>query len=469
LSILEKVYLWLPTVFQNVVVSIEGGRIQRRRYGAEFHRAEKLVQTQGFLRGDDLQALRSRLLSDILREASNTPFWREQFDEYGVQIKSSDPFSELVKLPLLTKDVVKNNVNRIVNPAIDRRQLLWRHTSGTTGSGLVFPETTSTEHFTWSFWWRYRRWHGLSPDMRCGYFGGRSLVPISSKKPPFWRLNRPGNQLMFSGYHLSRETAGFYLRALRDYDVHWLHGYPSMLTLLAKYALIDSLDARLPSLKCITTGAESLSEGQRSTLRAVFKVPVVQHYGQAEAAANVSECEYGQLHIDEDFSAVEMIPSSFDRGVEHLIGTNWLNPAFPLFRYDTGDVVVRGTGTCPCGRSGRLIESIDGRSEDYLLLPSGARIGRLDHIFKKMVNVNEAQFFQDIPSVVTVRIVRGPAYGVRDELQLSHEIRQRIGLDIELRIEYVESIKRGPNGKMRFVVSTLSNRLDREVDSVVKT
>jgi phenylacetate-CoA ligase len=458
LSILEKGYLWLPAVLQNIAVSVEGWRIRRRRYSWGFHRAEKLVQAQGLLRGDDLQILRARLLSKQLIEASKTPFWRERFGEYSVQIKSCDPFSEIAKLPILTKDVVKNNLKRIFNPGIDRRQLLWRHTSGTTGSGLVFPETISTEHFTWSFWWRYRRWHGLSPDMRCGYFGGRSIVPISSMKPPFWRLNRPGNQLMFSGYHLSRETAVSYFKALLDYDVEWLHGYPSMLTLLAKYALMDSLDVRLPSLKCITTGAESLSESQRSTLLAVFKVPVVQHYGQAEAVANVSECEYGRLHVDEDFSAVEMIPSSFDPGVEHLVGTNWLNPAFPLFRYDTGDIIVRGTGTCTCGRPGRLINSIDGRREDYLLLPNGARIGRLDHIFKKMVNVSEAQFFQDNPSMVTVRVVRGPSYGDSDELQLFHEIRQRIGFGIKLRFEYVDSIKRGPNGKIRFVVSTLSSK-----------
>jgi len=321
-SRLEQIYLRLPVALQNVVVSLEGLRIQRRRYGAGFRAAEQLVQAQNALRGGDLQALRIRLLSSFLQTAAATPFWREQFEEHGVQPNAVEPFAELVKLPVLTKDVVKRNVERIVNPTIGRRDLLWRHTSGTTGSGLVFPETISTEHLTWAFWWRYRRWHDLSPQTRCGYFGGRSLVPIESRQPPFWRLNRPANQLMLSGYHLNRETAPAYLEALRAYDVQWLHGYPSMLSLLAKYVLDDHLRVDLPRLRCITTGAESLTEGQRTCVRTVFNVPVVQHYGQAEAAANISECEYGRLHIDEDFSAVEMVTNLNDPGSLRLIGTN---------------------------------------------------------------------------------------------------------------------------------------------------
>jgi len=455
-SRLEQVYLRLPVALQNAVVSLDGLRIQRRRYGAGFRAAEQQVQAQDALRGADLQALRVRLLSGFLQTAATTPFWREQFDEHGVRPDAAEPFAELVKLPVLTKEVVKQNVERIVNPAFDRRGLLWRHTSGTTGSGLVFPETASTEHFTWAFWWRYRRWHGLTPQTRCGYFGGRSLVSIESRRPPFWRLNRPANQLMLSGYHLSRETASAYLEALRQYDVEWLHGYPSMLSLLAKYVADICPQVPLPRLRCITTGAESLSEGQRTSIRTVFGVPVVQHYGQAEAAANISECEYGRLHIDEDFAAVEMVTNPHDLGSLRLLGTNWLNPAFPLLRYDTGDLVVAGKGTCACGRLGRLIDSIDGRKEDYLVLPNGARIGRLDHILKDMVNVHEAQFLQDNPASVTLRVVRGAAYNVSDEAQLLHEMQQRVGVEIDVLIEYVEAIPRGPNGKLRLVVSTMS-------------
>jgi len=454
-SRLERIYLQLPVALQNTVVSLEGLRINRRRYGGSFQTVEQLVQTQGAMQDTELQALRIRLLKNHLKTAVQSPFWREQFSNYEVCPEASDPFAELKKLPVLTKEVVKQNVEIIINPTLRRRDFLWRHTSGTTGSGLIFPEILSTEQFTWAFWWRYRRWHGLTRQTRCGYFGGRSVVPIESKRPPFWRWNLAAHQLMLSGYHLSRKTASAYLKALRDYDVQWLHGYPSILSLLAKYVLEDKLRLDLGSLRCITTGAENLSEAQRTCITSAFQVPVVQHYGQAEAVANISECELGQMHVDEDFSAVEIEPNPKGLDSFCLIGTNWLNPAFPLLRYDTADLVLPSKDVCNCGRSGRLIKSIDGRKEDFLVLPNGAFIGRLDHILKDMVNIREAQFLQENLAVVTVRIVPGSSYNKKDEDLLQEEIRQRLGTEIEVRLEYVDAIPRGPNGKLRLVVSNL--------------
>lgn len=436
------------------MVSYQGARIQSRRYGKGFLKAQRQVRDQELFNCEELHDLRVLLLRSHLVAASSTPFWSQRFKDYGIVAEAKDPFYELSKLPILTKDVVKAQANNIINP-LYRRNLLWRHTSGSTGSGLVFPETPSTEHYTWAFWWRYRNWHGLTRQSWCGYFGGRSLVPLNIHRPPYWRINRPARQLMFSGYHLSPDTALEYLKALRIYSIEWLHGYPSILALLAGYIIDKDISVSLPHLKCITTGAENLSKAQRDVIGKAFHVPVFQHYGQAEASANISECEYSQLHVDEDFAAIEMLESTHDLYSARLIGTNWLNPAFPLLRYDTGDLVIPGTGECPCGRPGRLVASIDGRKEDYLSITGGTRIGRLDHIFKDMTNIREAQFVQHEADSVTLLVVRGACYSNYDQTRLLQEVRQRIGSVIRLEIKYVDTLPRGPNGKLRLVVSTL--------------
>ena len=178
MSRLERIYLQLPVALQNTAVLLEGLRINRRRYGGSFKTVEQLVQTQGAMQDTELQALRIRLLKNHLKTAVQSPFWREQFSKYEFVLKLLTPSLELKKLPILTKEVVKQNVESIINPTLRRRDFLWRHTSGTTGSGLIFPEILSTEQFTWAIWWRYRRCHGLTRQTRCGYFGGRSVVPI---------------------------------------------------------------------------------------------------------------------------------------------------------------------------------------------------------------------------------------------------------------------------------------------------
>jgi phenylacetate-CoA ligase len=138
------------------------------------------------------------------------------------------------------------------------------------------------------------------------------------------------------------------------------------------------------------------------------------------------------------------------------VGTNVTNPAAPLLKYDTQDLatVVDGA-SCECGRAGRVVERVDGRLEDYVVLADGTQIGRMDHIFKDMVNIREAQIHQKLPGAITVRVVRNPLYTDEDERALRRETAKRVGAHTRVDVEYVDAIARSSTGKLRFVVSEL--------------
>ena len=194
---------------------------------------------------------------------------------------------------------------------------------------------------------------------------------------------------------------------------------------------------------------------QKDLIKEAFGVYPKQHYGMAEAVANISECNFGRLHVDEDFSAVEFLPIGPD--VYSIVGTNFTNYAFPLIRYDTGDIAygLKENVSCPCGRYGRTVASIDGRIEDYIVLKDGSRVGRMDHIFKDMQNIREAQIVQKIPGEINYLIVRGNNFTDDDHRQLLHETKRRLGDDISVIIDYVDNIEKSNNGKLRFVVNEL--------------
>jgi len=65
-------------------------------------------------------------------------------------------------------------------------------------------------------------------------------------------------------------------------------------------------------------------------MEAAFGLRPIQHYGMAEGVANISQCENGKLHVDEDFAAVECLP--IDEGGESdcykVIGTNVSAPHY---------------------------------------------------------------------------------------------------------------------------------------------
>jgi phenylacetate-CoA ligase len=207
-------------------------------------------------------------------------------------------------------------------------------------------------------------------------------------------------------------------------------------------------------VRWVTIGAENILPQQAALIKQALGVRPLQHYGMAEAVANISECEHNQLHVDEDFAAVEFISNPDGAGYK-VIGTNFTNLATPFLRYDVQDLVTLTSAPCSCGRPGRVVASVDGRAEDYIILRNGARLGRMDHIFKDLVNIREAQLYQKYPGKMTIRVVRGHRYSKADEVALLNEIQKRVGRNIDIRVEYVERLERSSTGKLRFVVSEM--------------
>jgi phenylacetate-CoA ligase len=454
----QDLYLRLPAALQNLACTLEGGRIERRRYGGSFNDILREAEARACWSQQQIEEFRDRRLAWFVREvAAKAPFHRRRFREAGVDPERVRTVTDLSALPVLTKREVQEHFEELTPEGVELGRRIVVHTSGTTGGGLRFTATVEAEREQWAVWWRYRRWHGIEQGTWCGYFGGRLMMPASRTKPPFWRISHPTRQILFSGHHMSVANLPAYVTELRSRRPEWLHGYPSLLVLLAMY-LLDCGEELGYRLRWVTTGAENLSAEQAALLERAFGVRPRQHYGMAEAVANFSECEQGRLHVDEDFAAVEFLRS--EDGLTHrVVGTNLSNPATPLVRYDTGDLVTLGQeDRCPCGRPGRIVERIDGRAPDFLVLRDGRRFGPANHLFKYLVNVREAQIYQRVPGEITVRVVRGAHFTARDEQRLRREISQRLGEGNHVEIEYVETIERGPRGKHLVVVSELRDR-----------
>jgi phenylacetate-CoA ligase len=452
-ALLEKVYAYLPVRLQNAACSWEGWRIRRTRYSPEFYEILQEYERRAEYSVQQMAEFRDARVREIVRHCEqNVPYYQRLFAAHGFRADRCTGLKDLEQLPILTKAAIQEHCADFIPVGTDIRDCQTAHTSGTTGAGLKFLTSKRFVWETWAVWWRYRRWHQLNLGTWSGHFGGRTIVQPSTHRPPFWRVNSPGRQVMFSGYHLSAATFASYLDELNHRQLPWLHGYPSSIALLA--SLMLEAGRRLDySIRWITTGAENLLPQQVSLIEQAFGVSPIQHYGMAEGVANISQYTDGNLYVDEDYAAVEFLPN--DGGGYAVVGTNLTNFAFPLIRYRVGDVVeLPDAAITPAGGfPGRPVTSIDGRQEDYVLLRNGARVGRMDHIFKDMTTVREAQIVQLEPGRIIVRIVRGQKYGEGDESQLRREFADRLGDQAEVRLEYVDHLQKTPRGKLRFVVS----------------
>jgi phenylacetate-CoA ligase len=446
-SLFSSTYAYAPIWLQNAAVSAAGWQLERQRYGHDFNAILVASLEQSFASIDELRTYQQQEWEQRIQPIL------EQLPAY----KSMDcSFANIQNFPVLSKPEVRDNLDDYRNPQWSTLNPIQAHTSGTTGAGLKFLTTSYSLQRQFAYWWRYRIWHGIERSEWCGVFGGREVVPTQQKKPPYWRINSAGRLVMFSQYHLSPERGVQYIREIKDRGLRWVHGYPSVLAMLAKIGIDAGLEGTT-DVQWVTLGGENLLAHQQTLIQRMFNATPLQHYGLAEGVANISLCPEGKLHVDEDFSLVEFLPlGNRDEG-HRLIGTTLDNQAMPLVRYDTGDIVLLAPDeeTCTCGRPGRIVLDIDGRKEDFLMLSDETMIGRIDHLFKDAVNIVEAQVIQQVKGAATYRIVRGPAYSDTDEKNLRKESFDRFGDRLTIQFEYLEEIPKTTRGKLRLVINEI--------------
>jgi phenylacetate-CoA ligase len=259
-----------------------------------------------------------------------------------------------------------------------------------------------------------------------------------------------------SSYHLAPDLIGYYLDALKKFNVTYVLGYSSSLHALALGAL--RLGRRDIRLRVAIANAEPLFPFQREAIAEAFACPIRETYGMAEIVAAAGECDHGTLHMWPEVGVVEVLDKdhSVRNGVvADLVCTGLLNADMPLVRYRVGDRGALRLGSpCACGRRLPALASVEGRVDDMLFTRDGRPVGRLDPVFKAALPLVEAQIVQERLDRVRVRYVPAPTFTPDAERSLVSRLRDRMG-DVEVVLEEVESVPRTPQGKFRAVVCAL--------------
>ncbi len=101
------------------------------------------------------------------------------------------------------------------------------------------------------------------------------------------------------------------------------------------------------------------------------------------------------------------------------------------------------------------MEDVTTKAEDIVTTPDGRYISSsiLTHPFKPMHNVAESQIIQEDREHLVIKLITLPSYSEKDTQYLMDEFRKRLGDDMKIKIEFVDSIPRTASGKFRWVIS----------------
>ena len=459
LSIAERVYPHLPVLLQNAACWYEGHKEARIRFGPEFHSKLEQLLTSEKWSASEIEAYQNERLRDLVQQAYDyVPFYRTRMQARKLTPADIRTRQDLPKLPVLTREDVRQNSATLVSTAARKADLILRHTSGTTGASLYFYSTRQSIAFQWAVWWRHRMRFGLTPSMWHVNFTGKLATPPGQAKPPYWRWNPAVHEVLINMHHLNPAKIGAVVDFLNSREFDFYSGYPSVVHAMAAAALECGLALRRRP-KVVSTGAENMLDFQRRDIAEFTGATITDTYGCSEGCGNASQCPSAVYHEDSEFCILELADPVRESGASRgaLLCTGFANSAFPMIRYEVGDIGVRSeqVKACACGRQAPLLTGIIGRIDDYVITPEGTRIMRFDYVFKDTVNVREAQVVQDRPGQLRIRIVRRPAYGSQDEAFIAGEIARWISPRLALQFEYVNEIEREGNGKFRAVRSNL--------------
>jgi phenylacetate-CoA ligase len=455
----RSLYFAAPQFIKEAIATAYGMQQRRTRYGNSFREALALLRDTEYRPNDELREQQHRLAAAFVDEAlEDTQYYRNN-PEYSARWRAGN----ISQLPVMRKEQVRSHLSELYS---DRRSAMphrWQHTSGTTGKSLIFPIALPCFQREHAFRAFHYNWAGVDilKHEPVAFCQGHPVTHYDRTEPPFWAHDHANNFLYLSSYHLAQANLPAYCKELDRFAPIMLSGYPSSLYLLANaYRTYGS--GRL-KLRAVYTTSETLLDFQRTAIIAAFGCRVFDWYGNSEMCANIVECEHGEYHLKLEHSVVEVLDSKnrpvAPGGTGRMVCTGFGNFAFPLIRYEIGDVVTLSTSQVSrCGRGGLLIERVLGRLEDYVVGGDGRLVGRLDHLFKDCTNVVEAQIVQREPGTVILRIVKNDSYASRDERTLREEAALRLGSETKVSFEYVTTIPRTSNGKFRFIESSLDQK-----------
>lgn len=116
----------------------------------------------------------------------------------------------------------------------------------------------------------------------------------------------------------------------------------------------------------VFSAAEVLDPHDEQEVAASFERRVDQIYQATEGFLGIS-CREGRLHLNEDLLVVERVPVGPDRFIPVI--TDLYRTTQAMIRMRLDDVLVAGPEGCLCGAATTVIERVEGRADDVLVLP----------------------------------------------------------------------------------------------------
>lgn len=409
---------------------------------------------------DALQRYQDKQLRRLVRFASTVPLYYDKFREAGVHPTDITGMKDLKKLPLITKDDIKQYYSDgIISKAIKKGSLIEVSTSGTTGKVLsiyvdmldivmgLFAYTRTLREYGMSIWKNKVTIIGdFAPHTAESGYITRGVQP---------RVNLSG---MFKNIQWlnTNDDPQKVIEAVNAFQPEFIGGYVGMLghlALLKETGLGNNITPQY-----IAATGSVLDSTLKTFIEKTFHAHVFEVYGATESGLIGFQCQHGSYHLMSDLVYAEFLRddepvASGDAG--EMVITKFYGQGTPIIRYNAiNDVVAPLSSSCPCGMSGVLIKKVYGRNDLAIYLPEGRVLlpSAFSEIYSKLLyelktnKVKNTRIIQHDLATLEIQVVideqvRTVGPSAEDIFRfLQHAFQEKVGPGVTVTVKEVASV-----------------------------
>lgn len=419
------------------------------------------------------KAYRQAMQIDLLTSIELRKLQQEKFVQLLKQARENCTFyssyplitslSEIEALPLLSKEIIRANVEGMKADNYEAQQLKKNSTSGSSGDALHFYSDNKLDHLRQAIAMRGNEWAGQSFGQPLLLLWG-SVADVNKTKQLKTKLAHSPllfNQKILSSFEMKDEDMKIHVKTINEFKPAVIVGYPSSLEAFSNFIIANGITIHAPS--GIITSGETLFKTQRKRIEQAFGCKVMNRYGSREMGNIASECPHQNgLHVHEDHVIVEVLDENHQPckpgQLGELVITDLDNFGFPLIRYRIGDLGSFSDEPCSCGRPYRLLNRVEGRVFDLVVGTNGNLIpgNYFTLYFRKFPGISKFQVLQQKDLTIKVLLVTTNDYSSSNEEKLILGMKEKLGSDIKLELKQVDDIAPTASGKHRWVISEAS-------------
>lgn len=292
----------------------------------------------------------ARLAELAILAGTQVPYYRDLFAQIGFNPeKLHQDSAYLQDLPYLTKDIIREQGDRLLREGREGNRILLAKTGGSTGPSAVIQYDQEAADWSSAITRMSRA--------RIGNYHWRSELHFASKFPGKMPLK---DFLREKAKELAMNRYNVYFAKFNDVELekllkdvleikpHLAHAHPSTIDQLAKYAERKGYKKR--PFTIFESSGELMTAEARKRISSVFECKVIDRYGLAEAGVLAYQLNFEKTAMrffdffawpeidNSNAESLTEIPAGAQAG--ELVVTPLMNKLMPLLRYQTGDQVV---------------------------------------------------------------------------------------------------------------------------------